>query len=63
MSLPDGAVTTSALVFVLVLARSFLLVPANRPERYAKAQRVRCAAVHSSCPGVRGQCGTGADGN
>ena len=61
MSLPDSTVTTSALVFVL--ARSFLFVPANRPERYAKAQRVRCAAVHSSCPGVRGQRGTGADGS
>ena len=41
MSLPDSTVTTSA----LVLARSFLFVPANRPERYAKALASGAGAV------------------
>jgi citrate lyase subunit beta / citryl-CoA lyase len=41
MSLPDPAVTASA----LILARSFLFVPANRPERYAKALGSGAGAV------------------
>lgn len=41
MSLPDQTATISA----LTLARSFLFVPANRPERYAKALASGAGAV------------------